>query len=82
MVPGKGEENRNRKQRSTTDTISFLLDSGEKRKQQVRVRGNGVDGSLYADDLAIYITTNSHKVASTALQGVTSKLDAWAPDRV
>ena len=38
--------------------------------------GNGVDGSFVADDLAIYITTRSWRVASRALQGVTNKLDA------
>ena len=42
---------------------------------------NGVDGSLSADDLAIYITTKSQRVASRALQGVTNKLDAWAAGR-
>ena len=40
--------------------------------------GNGVDGSLFADDLAIYITTRNQRVATRALQGVTNKLDAWA----
>ena len=35
--------------------------------------GNGVDGSLFADDLAIYIITRSQIVASRALQGVTNK---------
>ena len=37
--------------------------------------GNGVDGSLFAGDLAIYITTRSQKVTSRALQEVTNKLD-------
>ena len=32
--------------------------------------GNGVDGSLFADDLAIYITTKNQKVAARALKGV------------
>ena len=44
--------------------------------------GNGVDGSLFADDLAIYITRRSQRVASRALQGVTNKLDAWTAERV
>ena len=43
--------------------------------------GNGVDGSLFADDLAIYITTRSQRVASRALQEVTNKLDAWAAEK-
>ena len=43
--------------------------------------GNGVDGSLLADDLAIYITTRNQRVATRALQGVTIKLDAWAVKR-
>ena len=37
---------------------------------------NGVDGSLFAYNLAIYITTRSKRVASRALQGVTNKFDA------
>ena len=40
--------------------------------------GNGVDGSLFADDLAIYITTRSQRVASREMQGVTNKLGARA----
>ena len=40
-----------------------------------------MDGSLFADDLAIYITKKSQRVASRALQGVTNKLDAWAAER-
>ena len=43
--------------------------------------GNGVDRSLFADDLAIYIITRSQRVASRSLQGVTNKLDAWAAYR-
>ena len=43
--------------------------------------GNGVDGSLFADDLEIYITARSPRMASRALQGVTNKLDAWAAER-
>ena len=40
--------------------------------------GNGVDGSLIADDLAKYIATWNQRVAARALQGMTNKLDAWA----
>ena len=40
-----------------------------------------MDGSLFADDLAIYITTRNQGVAARALQGVTNKLDAWAAKR-
>ena len=43
--------------------------------------GNGVDESLFADDLAIYITTRSQRVASRTLQGMTNQLDAWAAKR-
>ena len=43
--------------------------------------GNGVDGSLFAHDLTIYITTRSQRVAFRALQGVTNKLEAWAAER-
>ena len=39
-----------------------------------------MDGSLFADDLAIYITRNQ-RVAARALQGVSNKLDAWAAER-
>ena len=39
-----------------------------------------MDGSLFADDLAMYITTRSKRMASRALQGVTNKLDAWAAE--
>ena len=42
---------------------------------------NGVNGSLFADNLAIYITTRSQRVACRALHGVTNKLDAWAAER-
>ena len=42
---------------------------------------NGVDGSLFADDLEIYITTRNKRVATRALQGVTIKLDACAVER-
>ena len=37
--------------------------------------GNRVDGSLFADDLAIYITTKNQRVATRALQGVTNRLE-------
>ena len=40
--------------------------------------GNGVDGSLFADDLTIYITTKNQRVATRALQGVTNRLEVWA----
>ena len=40
--------------------------------------GDGVDGSIFADDLAIYITIRNQKVAARALQGFTNNLDAWA----
>ena len=43
--------------------------------------GNGVDGLLFADDLAIYITTRNQRVAARTLQGMTNKLDAWATER-
>ena len=43
--------------------------------------GNGVDGSFFADDLAIYIITRSWRVASRVLQGVAHKLDAGAAER-
>ena len=42
--------------------------------------GNGVDGSLFADDLTIYNITRSQRGASRALQGVT-KLDVWSAER-
>ena len=38
--------------------------------------GNGVDESLFADDLVIYITARNQRVAYNLLLGVTSKLDA------
>ena len=40
--------------------------------------GNGVNGSLFADDLAKYITTRNQRETTSALQRVTNKLDAWA----
>ena len=40
------------------------------------VLGNEVDGSLFADDMAINITERNQRVASRAFQGVTNKLDA------
>ena len=42
--------------------------------------GNGVDGSLFADDVAIYITIRSQRMAARALQGVSNKLDTWAAE--
>ena len=38
--------------------------------------GNGMAGSLFADNLAIHITTRNQRVATRALQGATNKLDA------
>ena len=35
----------------------------------------------FADDLTIYIATRSQRVTSSALQGVTNKLVAWAAKR-
>ena len=43
--------------------------------------GNGVDGSLFADDLAIYINTRNLRVATRALQTMTKKLEKWATER-
>ena len=43
--------------------------------------GNGVDGSLFADDLAIYTTTRNLRVATRALQTTTNKLEIWAVER-
>ena len=42
---------------------------------------NEVDGSLFADDLAIYITTRNQSVISRALEGVINKLDVWAIEK-
>ena len=39
----------------------------------LRKLGNGVDKSLFADDLAIYITTRNQRVTFRALQGVTNE---------
>ena len=38
----------------------------------LRELGNGVDGSLFTDDLAFYITTRNQRVTTGALQGVLS----------
>ena len=43
--------------------------------------GNRMDGSLFADDLAIHITTRNQRVTARALYVVTNKLDAWASQR-
>ena len=43
--------------------------------------GHGVHGSLFADNLAIYIT-RSQRVESRALQGVNNKLDVWPAVRM
>ena len=37
---------------------------------------NGVDGSLFADNLAINFTTRNQRVATRELQGVITHLDA------
>ena len=42
----------------------------------VAINGNGVVELIFADDLAIYITTSNQRVASRALQRVTNKLDS------
>ena len=41
-----------------------------------------MDGLIFADNLAKYITTRNQSVAARALQGVTNKLDAWVAERV
>ena len=46
-----------------------------------RELGNEVNGSLFTDDLAIYITTRNQRVATVALQTTTNKLDAWSAER-
>ena len=43
--------------------------------------GNGMNGSLFADDLTIFIIRRNQRVATRDLQGVTNKLDAWAVER-
>ena len=43
--------------------------------------GNRMDGALFANDLAIYITIRSQRVTFRALQGVTNKLDAYVEER-
>ena len=43
--------------------------------------GNEMDELLFADNLAIYITTRNQKVAARALQAVTNKIDAWAAEK-
>ena len=40
-----------------------------------------MDGSLFSDDLAIYITTRSQRVTSRVLQRVINKLNVWAAER-
>ena len=42
---------------------------------------NGVDRSLFADNLAIYITTRNQRMTTIALQGVNNKLDTWIVER-
>ena len=43
--------------------------------------GNGIDRSLFADGLSIYITTRNQKAAPRALKEVANKLDAWAMEK-
>ena len=43
----------------------------------IRRTGKWSGRPLFSDDLAIYITRRSQRVASRALQGVTTKLGAW-----
>ena len=43
--------------------------------------GNRVDGSLFADDLAIYTITRNMRVATTALQTMTNKLEKWTTEK-
>ena len=42
--------------------------------------GNGVKGSLYTDNLAVYIITRNWKIATRVLQ-TTNKIDVWASQR-
>ena len=42
----------------------------------LRELGNGVDGFLFANNQAIYITTRNQTVVARVLQGVANKLDA------
>ena len=43
--------------------------------------GNGVDGSLFAGDLAVYITIRNQRVATRVLKGMTNKLEECAAKR-
>ena len=43
--------------------------------------GNGVDISLFVDDLALYITIRNQRVAVRALQRVTNKFEVWAAEK-
>ena len=66
--------------------VKTILQAAEKNISKTfsktkKKKGNGVNGSLFENDLAIYITTRSQRTASRALQGVTKKLDAWAAER-
>ena len=40
-----------------------------------------MDESLFADDLAVYITTKNQRVITRTLQRVNKKLDVWAAER-
>ena len=44
----------------------------------LRELGNGVNGSLFTNDLAIYIITRHQRVAIIILQTTTNKTDAYA----
>ena len=46
-----------------------------------RELGNEVNGSLFTDDLAIYITTRKQRMAIRDLQTNTNELDAFAAER-
>ena len=37
-----------------------------------------MNGSIFPDDLAIYITTRNQRIATRALKGVNNELDEWA----
>ena len=43
--------------------------------------GNGVDGSLFADVLAIYISIRNQRVTTRALLTTTNKIDLWGAER-
>ena len=43
--------------------------------------GNGIDGSLCAEYLPIYIKTRNQRLATRAQKETTKKLDAWTVER-